>query len=85
MSVFEGNTGDPKTLIPQVEKMRNAFGIEQFVMNEDELIAEVTAKSKGNHELIEKRLKKSRRHIESIARQLAKLSQRQLEDEIEYV
>ena len=32
VSVFEGNTGDPKTLVPQVEKMRNAFGIEQFVM-----------------------------------------------------
>jgi len=32
VSVFEGNTGDPKTLMPQVEKMRNAFGIEQFVM-----------------------------------------------------
>ena len=215
VSVFEGNTGDPKTLMPQVEKMRDAFGIEQFVMvgdrgmltqkqvdvlhdiddvdwigalrpeaikklatngviqmglfdkrnlfevkhpdfpgerliacrnaelahrraikresllkatakeldkvrgmvwrgrlngkkeigtrahgilkkyrigkhfdldiredgfnykvNEDALIAEVTAKSKGNQELIEKRLKRSRRHIESIARQLAKLSQK---------
>lgn len=215
VSVFEGNTGDPKTLMPQVEKMRDAFGIEQFVMvgdrgmltqkqidalhdidgvdwigalrpeaikklatngaiqmglfdernlleikhpdfsgerliacrnaelahrraikresllkatvkeldivkgmvrrgrlsgkkeidarvrailkkyrigkhfeldiredgfnyrvNEDALIAEVTAKSKGNHELIEKRLKRSRRHIESIAKQLAKLSQK---------
>ncbi len=32
VSVFEGNTGDPKTLIPQVEKMRDAFGIDQFVM-----------------------------------------------------
>jgi len=32
VSVFEGNTGDPKTLIPQVEKMRDEFGIEQFVM-----------------------------------------------------
>ena len=32
VSVFEGNTGDPKTLIPQVEKMRDAFGIERFVM-----------------------------------------------------
>ena len=215
VSVFEGNTGDPKTLMPQVEKMRDAFGIEQFVMvgdrgmltqkqvdafhdmdgvdwigalrpeaiqklttngaiqmglfdernlfelkhpdfpgerliacrnaelahkraikresllqatvneldrvrgmvwrgrlsgkkeidarvrgilkkyrigkhfeldiredgfnynvNEDELIAEVTAKSKGNQELIEKRLKRSRRHNESIARQLAKLRQK---------
>ena len=215
VSVFEGNTGDPKTLMPQVEKMRDAFGIEQFVMvgdrgmltqkqvdvfhdmdgvdwigalrpeaiqklttngaiqmglfdernlfelkhpdfpgerliacrnaelahkraikresllqatvneldrvrgmvwrgrlsgkkeidarvrgilkkyrigkhfeldiredgfnykvNEDALIAEVTAKSKGNQELIEKRLKRSRRHNESIARQLAKLRQK---------
>jgi len=32
VSVFEGNTGDPKTLMPQVEKMRGAFGIKQFVM-----------------------------------------------------
>jgi len=215
VSVFEGNTGDPKTLIPQVEKMRDAFGIEQFVMvgdrgmltqkqvdvlhgikgidwigalrpeaikklttngaiqmglfdernlfelkhpdfpgerliacrnaelahrraikresllkatvkeldkvrgmvwrgrlsgkkeigtrvrgmlkkykigkhfeldiredgfnykvNEDALIAEVTAKSKGDQELIEKRLKRSWRHIESIARQLLKLRQK---------
>jgi transposase len=215
VSVFEGNTGDPKTLLPQVEKMRDVFGIEQFVMvgdrgmltqkqvdalhdidgvdwigalrpeaikklatngaiqmglfdernlfelkhpdfpgerliacrnaelahrrtikresllkatakeldivkgmvrrarlygkkeidarvrqilkkyrienhfeldvredgfsyrvNEDQLIAEVKAKSKGNHELIEKRLKRSRRHIEAIAKQLATLSQK---------
>ncbi|PXF58648.1 MAG: transposase, partial [Deltaproteobacteria bacterium] len=32
VSVFEGNTGDPKTLMPQVEKMQDAFGIKQFVM-----------------------------------------------------
>jgi len=32
VSVFEGNTGDPKTLMPQVDKMRDTFGIEQFVM-----------------------------------------------------
>ncbi len=32
VSVFKGNTGDPKTLMPQVEKMRDAFGIKQFVM-----------------------------------------------------
>ena len=32
VSVFEGNTGDPKTLMPQVEKVRNTFGIEQFAM-----------------------------------------------------
>lgn len=47
-----------------------------YKVNEDALIAEVTAKSKGNQELIEKRLKRSRRHIESITRQLAKLSQK---------
>jgi len=47
-----------------------------YKVNEDALIAEVTAKSKGNQELIEKRLKRSRRHIESIGRQLTKLSQR---------
>ncbi len=32
VSIFKGNTGDPKTLMPQVEKMRNTFGIKQFVM-----------------------------------------------------
>jgi len=47
-----------------------------YRVNQDELIAEVTAKSKGNHELIEKRLERSRRQIEAIARQLATLSQK---------
>ena len=46
----------------------------KYKVNEDALIAAVTAK--GNQELIEKRLRRSRRHIESIARQLAKLSQK---------
>ena len=32
VSVFEGNTGDPKTLLPQIEKIRGEFGIEQFVL-----------------------------------------------------
>jgi hypothetical protein len=32
VSVFEGNTGDPKTLLPQVEKVRATFGIDQLVM-----------------------------------------------------
>jgi hypothetical protein len=32
VSVFEGNTGDPKTLLPQVEKVRDDFGIERFVI-----------------------------------------------------
>jgi hypothetical protein len=31
-SVFEGNTGDPSTLLPQVEKVRKAFGIDKIVM-----------------------------------------------------
>lgn len=48
----------------------------KYKVNEDELVAEITAKSKGNQELIEKRLKKSRRHIESITGQLAKLSRK---------
>ena len=47
-----------------------------YKVNEEALIAEATAMSKGNQELIEKRLKKSRRHIESIAKQLAKLNQK---------
>ena len=32
VSVFEGNSGDPKTLLPQIEKVQERFGIEQFVM-----------------------------------------------------
>jgi len=32
ISVFDGNTGDPKTLLPQVFKVRDDFGIEHFVI-----------------------------------------------------
>lgn len=32
VSVFEGNSGDPKTLLPQVDKMRKQFGIGKFVL-----------------------------------------------------
>jgi len=32
VSVFEGNTGDPKTLLPQVDTMRDRFGIQDFVL-----------------------------------------------------
>lgn len=32
VSVFEGNTADPKTLLPQVEKVRKQFGVEKFVL-----------------------------------------------------
>ena len=32
VSVFEGNTGDPRTLLPQVEKARKNFGLERLVM-----------------------------------------------------
>jgi len=32
VSVFEGNTGDPKTLLPQVSRMRERFAIERFVL-----------------------------------------------------
>jgi hypothetical protein len=35
VSVFEGNTGDPKTLLPQVEKVRASFGIDRLVMAGD--------------------------------------------------
>ena len=31
ISVYPGNTGDPKTLLPQVEKVRNSFGIKKIV------------------------------------------------------
>jgi transposase len=32
VSVFKGNSGDPKTLMPQVDKIREEFGIKQFVL-----------------------------------------------------
>ncbi len=32
VSVFKGNTGDTKTLLPQVDKVRKDFGIERFVL-----------------------------------------------------
>jgi len=32
VSVFEGNTADPRTLLPQVEKVRNSFGIASLVI-----------------------------------------------------
>jgi len=32
VSVFEGNTGDPKTLLPQVEKVQKEFGLERVVL-----------------------------------------------------
>ena len=32
VSVFEGNTADPKTLLPQVEKVKNEFGIDRLAM-----------------------------------------------------
>src|SRR5712692_724107 len=32
VSVFEGNTGDPKTLMPQVEKLQKTFAIEQLIL-----------------------------------------------------
>jgi len=32
VSVFKGNSGDPKTLLPQVDKVRESFGIGKFVI-----------------------------------------------------
>ncbi len=32
VSVFQGNAGDPTTLLPQVDKVRKDFGIERFVL-----------------------------------------------------
>ncbi len=32
VSVFEGNTGEPKTLLPQLTKVREQFGLERFVL-----------------------------------------------------
>lgn len=30
--VFKGNTGDPRTLLPQVEKVRERFGLKRFIL-----------------------------------------------------
>ena len=35
VSVFEGNTADPKTLLPQVEKVRRSFGLDRMVLAGD--------------------------------------------------
>ena len=35
VSVFEGNTADPKTLLPQVEKARTSFGLDRLVLAGD--------------------------------------------------
>lgn len=32
VSIFDGNTGDPKTLLPQVEKLKQDFGLASLVM-----------------------------------------------------
>ncbi len=32
VSVFDGNTADPKTLLPQVEKIKKSFGIDRLAM-----------------------------------------------------
>jgi len=32
VSVFKGNSGDPKTLLPQVDKVRQQFDLERFVL-----------------------------------------------------
>ena len=47
-----------------------------YKVNENALISEIMAKCKGNQELIEKRLKRSRSDIESIEKQFAKLIQK---------
>jgi transposase len=33
--VFEGNTADPKTLLPQIDKVRTGFGLDRLVMAGD--------------------------------------------------
>ena len=86
--VWRGRLSGKKEIDTRVRKILKKyrigkhFGLDiredgfNYKVNKDALIAEVTAKSKGNQGLIEKRLKRSRRHIESIARQLAKLSEK---------
>ena len=32
ISVFDGNVGDPKTVMPQVDKMQDCFDIEEFIL-----------------------------------------------------
>jgi hypothetical protein len=35
VSVFEGNTADPKTLLPQIEKVKKGFGLDRLVLAGD--------------------------------------------------
>jgi transposase len=35
VSVFEGNTADPKTLLPQVDKVKRSFGLDRMVLAGD--------------------------------------------------
>jgi transposase len=35
VEVFEGNTADPKTLLPQIEKMKASFGLDRVVLAGD--------------------------------------------------
>jgi transposase len=35
VSVFEGNTADPKTLLPQIDKVRTSFGLDRLVLAGD--------------------------------------------------
>jgi Transposase DDE domain len=35
VSVFDGNTADPKTLLPQIEKVRLSFGLDRQVLAGD--------------------------------------------------
>jgi transposase len=32
VEVFPGNTGDPKTLAPQIQKVRQRFGLERVIL-----------------------------------------------------
>jgi transposase len=32
MSVYEGNTSDPQTLMPEIHRLKNGFGIDRFVI-----------------------------------------------------
>lgn len=57
VSVFKGNTGDPKTLMPQVENAKKEFGIERLVLVGDRGMITQTQikqiKAREDHESID--------------------------------
>src|SRR5712691_11089612 len=52
VEVFEGNTGDPKTLASQVRKIREQFGLKRIVLVDERDLAEITSPDYPDERLI---------------------------------